>query len=207
MEANAGIDNASNSKLYIPVSPSAHPALAPNPHGLDSDYMELEDSKHKVYIYDLDAELAGESDSESKPIFIPDIEKHLNNLPKVMLMSDKVREAAKNMQLVVYNVPSSLSVPADRDGVRKAILESRAKASLRLGMAVPEMATQDMKERRVSLDGGSEGSGKRYNLRERSKSISGGLQVPTMPVDHFASRATVNGYSNNGYDPDVMDMD
>jgi hypothetical protein len=164
--------------------------------------MALDDSKHKVYIYDLDAELAGESDSESKPIFIPDIEKHLNNLPKVMLMGDEVRETAKNMQLVVYNVPSSLSVPADRDGVRKAILESRAKASQRLGMAVPEM-----KERRVSLDGGHEGSGKRYNLRERSKSISGGLQVPSMPVDHFASRATVNGYSNNSYDPDVMDMD
>ena len=90
--------------------------------------MSLDDTAHKIYIYDLDAELASDSESDtSRPIFIPDIEKHLNNLPKVMLIGDEAREAAKNMQMVLYSVPSSLSVPAEKDGVRKAILESRAR--------------------------------------------------------------------------------
>jgi hypothetical protein len=38
--------------------------------------------------------------------------------------------AGRNLHtdLVLYNVPSSLSVPEDRDSVRKAIIETRARA-------------------------------------------------------------------------------
>lgn len=169
--------------------------------------MSLDDTKHKVYIYDLDAELASDSESESKPIFIPDIEKHLNNLPKVVLIGDEAREAQKNMQMVLYNVPSSLSVPANKDSVRKAILESRARVRARQGMSVPEVAAPEARERRVSLDETQAETAKRYNMRSRAKSMSGALQVPSTPMEHFAHKATVNGYTNNDYDPDVMDMD
>ncbi|KAK8061433.1 hypothetical protein PG994_007799 [Apiospora phragmitis] len=68
-------------KLYVPVeSPHLRPAettdsLKQIP---ESDEMELDNSKHKVYIYDLDAELSdgGESD-DGKLVFLPDIQKHL----------------------------------------------------------------------------------------------------------------------------------
>jgi hypothetical protein len=218
--ANVMIDHLSNNKLYIPVSPSSHPQIAPpnHPNGasLDSDHMALDDTKHKVYIYDLDAELASDidSDSEAKPIFIPDIEKHLNNLPKVMLIGDDARETAKNMQMVVYNVPSSLTVPQESDNVRKVILESRARVRQRQGLDVPEIvgstipAANASAGRKMSLGevGNSRAEG-RYHTRSRSKSMSGALQIPSMPMEHFAAKATVNGYANGDYDPDVMDMD
>ena len=68
------------------------------------------------------------------------------------------------------------------------------------------------RERKASLPGLEEQStGHRYNMRSRSRSqsMSGALQVPTMPMEHFAHKATLNGYGNgsNEYDPDVMDMD
>ena len=176
--------------------------------------MSLDDTKHKVYIYDLDAELASDNDSdaEAKPIFIPDIEKHLNNLPKVVLIGDDARETAKNMQMVLYNVPSSLTVPQERDSVRKAILESRARVRERQGLDVPEIIGSGTPVgsagRKMSLGevGNSRAEG-RYHTRSRSKSVSGALQVPSTPLEHFTSKATVHGYTNGDYDPDVMDMD
>jgi hypothetical protein len=86
--------------------------------------MQVEDTKHKVYIYDLDKELAESESDEERPIFIPDIEKHLNKIPKHILIGDDARALA-NMQMVLYNVPSSLTVPQEKDSVRRAIIESR----------------------------------------------------------------------------------
>lgn len=86
--------------------------------------MEVEDSKHKVYIYDLDKELAEEESDEDRPIFLPDIEKHLHKIPKHILIGDDAKAMA-NMQMVLYNVPTSLTVPEEHDNVRRAIAESR----------------------------------------------------------------------------------
>ncbi len=90
--------------------------------------MQLDDSKHKVYIYNLDDELSSESEPEDgKLAFLPDIEKHLrsNRIPPSIL-SNKDGELA-GMQLVLYSEPTSLSVPKEQDSVRKAILEARAR--------------------------------------------------------------------------------
>lgn len=91
--------------------------------------MQLDDSKHKVYIYDLDAELSSDSDNdEGKLIFLPDIEKHLreSRIPRGVLANDEGQLAG--MQLVLYSDPKSLSVPEERDGVRRAIIEARQRA-------------------------------------------------------------------------------
>jgi hypothetical protein len=108
--------------------------------------MQLDDTKHKVYIYDLDAELSSAddaSDYESQPgsptsgngrlVFLPDIEKHLNRtrIPPAVFANGEGELAGHNindMQMVLYRVPSSLTVPRERDSVRKAILEARARA-------------------------------------------------------------------------------
>lgn len=92
--------------------------------------MQLDDSKHKVYIYDLDAELSdSESDDDGRLVFLPDIEKHLREtrIPRSILANSE-GELAGNNQLVLYNVPSSLTVPEAQDGVRRAIIETRARA-------------------------------------------------------------------------------
>lgn len=96
--------------------------------------MQLDDTKHKVYIYNLDDELSSdnESDGEGKLVFLPDIEKHLraNRLPLPIpkpILPNKDGELA-GMQLVLYSDgPSSISVPEEQDSVRKAIIEARAR--------------------------------------------------------------------------------
>ena len=100
--------------------------------------MLLDDSKHKVYIYNLDDELTS-SDSEpedGRVVFLPDIEKALraNRIPPVVKVNSEGYLAGKNlkdMQVVLYNEPSSLTVAPEHDTVRKAIIEARARARAR----------------------------------------------------------------------------
>lgn len=87
--------------------------------------MHLDDTKHKVYIHNLDEQLA-EIDNEESTVFIADIEKKLGKIPQYVLTGD-MRPTADN-QIVLYGVPSSISVPEEQDNVRKAIIESRARA-------------------------------------------------------------------------------
>lgn len=141
----------SGTKLYVPVesqqqqlsSPSSIPSpdgSSPNGH---SDYkkahapshdsmMELDNSKYKVYIRNLDDELSSDSESDDgRLIFLPDIEKHLRNNripPSVFVKPDP---DALSKQLVLYSVPSSLTIPEEQDSVRKAIIEARARARTR----------------------------------------------------------------------------
>lgn len=129
-------------RLYVPVeqrpgaprspqSPSPRPTTTTTTTMQDDDAMRLDDTKHKVYIYDLDAELAdgGESDA-SKLVFLPDIQKHLREtrIPPMVFANADGELAGWNNQLVLYNIPSSLSVPEEKDSVRKAIIESRARS-------------------------------------------------------------------------------
>jgi len=99
--------------------------------------MELEDTKHKVYIYDLDKELAESESDDERPIFIPDIEKHLVKIPKSILIGDDTKKAAKNMQMILYSVPSSLTVAKEKDSVRKAIIEARQRAREKHAITTP----------------------------------------------------------------------
>ncbi|KAI4163788.1 MAG: hypothetical protein LQ342_002561 [Letrouitia transgressa] len=113
-----------NGKLYLPVKPSAPPGQvsAPNAEG---DSMQLDDTKEKVYIHNLDAELAEVSSDEEKLVFLPDIEKKFAKIPRSVLTSQNPPRT--NNQVVLYNVPSSLSVPQEQDNVRRAIIDSRAR--------------------------------------------------------------------------------
>ncbi|KAI1815577.1 hypothetical protein GGS20DRAFT_543017 [Poronia punctata] len=134
-------------KLYVPIqnnnnptttSPSSSSSLPPPPPQNANDTMQLDDTKHKVYIYDLDAELSScSSDSEcdggsERIVFLPDIEKHLarvSRIPPAVFANQDGELAGHNMQMVLYSEtePSSLTVPREHDSVRKAILEARAR--------------------------------------------------------------------------------
>jgi len=89
--------------------------------------MQVEDTKDKVYIFDLNKELAEVESDEDTPVFIPDIEKHIMKLPKSVLIGDDVKAAA-NKQMILYRPPPSFTVPTDKDNVRKSIIESRRRA-------------------------------------------------------------------------------
>lgn len=128
-------------KLYVPVEePTASipavptsssntpnvPANLPTP----DETMQLDDSKHKVYIYNIDDELSSDSESDDpgKLVFLPDIEKHLraNRIPPSVLANSEGELAG--MQVVLYSDPKSLTIPEEKDSVRKAIIESRQRA-------------------------------------------------------------------------------
>ena len=88
--------------------------------------MQLDDTKDKVYIYNLDDELLDIESEEERLVFLPDIEKRLTNIPKSVLARHE--SSTTSSEMVLYNVPTSLSVPEEQDNVRKAIIETRARA-------------------------------------------------------------------------------
>ncbi|KAF2026494.1 hypothetical protein EK21DRAFT_73971 [Setomelanomma holmii] len=144
---NLAIENE-GTRLYIPVPGSTDATLprpigdpVPTPHPLASTIplqkrereprlpqarngMEVEDTPHRVYIHDLAAELSDMESDEENPIFLSDIEKHLSKIPKHVLLGPEPKSTEHN-QVVLYNVPTSLTVPEEQDTVRKAIVEAR----------------------------------------------------------------------------------
>lgn len=88
--------------------------------------MNVDDSRDRIYIANIDDELADIESDEEKMVFIPDIEKRLMKIPKSVLYGKESSSAGN--EVVLYGVPESLSVPPDKDIVRKAIIESRARA-------------------------------------------------------------------------------
>ncbi|OAL56044.1 hypothetical protein IQ07DRAFT_583462 [Pyrenochaeta sp. DS3sAY3a] len=130
-------------RLFYGV-PSSNPSLAhsgihiparkPRPPPPDTS-MRIDDTPTRIYIPDLAAELAALESDEDTPIFLPDIEKHIAKIPRHVLRGSRSADDAKTEenQVVLYNVPSSLSVAPEKDSVRKAIVEARRR--IREGMA------------------------------------------------------------------------
>jgi hypothetical protein len=126
-------------KLWLPVcathQPSASTTIdAPQePYKIQRDYdddaMQVDDTKDRVYIHNLDEEIANIEAEEGadKLVFLPDIEKKLKGLTDRVLNGAEVAPRVQGNELVLYNIPVSLSVPVEHDSVRKAILESRAR--------------------------------------------------------------------------------
>ncbi|KAF4337333.1 hypothetical protein FBEOM_8800 [Fusarium beomiforme] len=117
------VEQPASSIPAAPASTSSNAASIPVP----DEIMQVDDSKHKVYIYNIDDELSSDSESDDpgKLVFLPDIEKHLraNRIPPSVLANNEGELAG--MQVVLYSDPKSLTVPEDKDSVRKAIIESR----------------------------------------------------------------------------------
>lgn len=94
----------------------------------DTTPMQVDETKDRVYVYNLDEELSEMEPSDEKLVFLPEIEKRLTKIPKSVLTSHNPPPPVTNQELVLYSVPSSLSVPEEQDSVRKVIIEARARA-------------------------------------------------------------------------------
>ena len=88
--------------------------------------MHVDDSRDRIFIHNLDDEIADDEPSEERLIFLPDIEKRFTNIPKSLLEAHG--PPLSGNELVLYSVPESLTVPKEQDIVRKAIIESRQRA-------------------------------------------------------------------------------
>ena len=84
--------------------------------------MRLDDTKDKVYVHDLDAELAEIEDEEPRIEFLPEIEKKLAAFPS--LLESRALSPSQG-QLVLYR---PISFPEEVQNARKAIIEARKKA-------------------------------------------------------------------------------
>ncbi|KAK3362639.1 hypothetical protein B0T25DRAFT_524856 [Lasiosphaeria hispida] len=147
----------------------------------DDSMMQLDDSKYKVYIRNIDDELSSESEAEDgKLIFLPDIEKHLRNnrIPAGILASQPDPDVLSK-QLVLYSVPSSISVPEEHDSVRKAVIEARARAR--------ERQQAELQQREAFMNG--------------TMTNSGFFQGPA-PVTTGQP-----AFQGDNYDPDAMELD
>lgn len=120
-------------RLHIdPVTTSHAPGEAnenldsaprPSPSTL-TDMMMLDDTKHTVYIHDLEREIA-EAELPSDPItFLPEVGESLRAIPK-FIIADTTPVCN---ELVLYREPTSLTVPKERDSVCKALVETRERA-------------------------------------------------------------------------------
>ena len=92
--------------------------------------MNLDDFRDRIYIHDLDEEIADIESEDEKLIFLPDIEKHLTRIPASVLVAQNPPPSGN--EVVLYGVPESLSVSPEQDLVRKAIAETRARAREKL---------------------------------------------------------------------------
>lgn len=141
---NHGV-NSSPAHNPIPIASPVAPKKQKLPRPQNDDLMQVDSTAHKVYIYDLDAELSDSDSSadEGKLVFLPDIERHLRStrIPPHILANSEGELAGHNQQLVLYNVPSSLTVPEEQDSVRKAIIETRARTRERQRLKREEEAS------------------------------------------------------------------
>ncbi|KAK5694455.1 hypothetical protein LTR17_024794 [Elasticomyces elasticus] len=182
----------SNSNLYIPVNnPAAAQNGPPLPHshsqdiGERAELMQVDDTANRVYIHDLDAELAeDDSPTSSHPplVFLPDIEARLSKLPRQVLLSrDEERES---QQLVLYSTPKSLTVDEGHDVVRKAIIEARQRAQ--------EKSVEEARMRQVDMEG-------RYGTTT-------GVASDAVGTPEMAHGYSVGYEADVKDDPDAMDI-
>ncbi|OQN95606.1 hypothetical protein B0A48_18311 [Cryoendolithus antarcticus] len=116
-----------------PASNQANSDGAPpsRPIVAQEDSMSIDDTPNRVYIHDIDAELDDiqPREHDERLIFLPDIEKHFSRIPQQVLTGR--RNSLDNheaQQLVLYDVPKSLTKDEGHDSVRRAILEARQRA-------------------------------------------------------------------------------
>ncbi|KAI1334111.1 hypothetical protein F5Y15DRAFT_421166 [Xylariaceae sp. FL0016] len=220
-------------KLYVPVeSPQLKPltetAAPENELSSAPDTMHLDNTKHKVYIYNLDDELSDtdNSDSDSRSgspardrtdnlIFLPDIRRHLrqNRIPPAVFANRDGEYAGhdiNHMQMVLYKEPSSLTVPHDQDSVRQAIIDARAR------MRAKQRAERESMDVESCLPVVASPASTSTTSAPRSAPIEyNQATAPMLPATGYNSSAAEATVPSTGTpwsnlvenDPDAMEMD
>lgn len=133
----------------------------------DDERMEVDnDNAHVIFIHDIDEELGsddGDENDKKRLIFVPDIEKRLTRIPYALANggSSKVSEPSfgTSQALVLYTVPSSLSVSKEQDNVRRAIIEARARIRQKQAEDVTRQSLVEAGEVMVDVESSGEDPG------------------------------------------------
>ncbi|EFR01993.1 hypothetical protein MGYG_04996 [Nannizzia gypsea CBS 118893] len=106
-------------------SPSKHTSSRVS----NGDGMQVDDTKTRVYITDLEEEIAEIEEEERQQalkVMMPEMEKQLMSIPTSVLTHKPKEE--RNNALVLYRVPAALGIPAEQDSVRAAMTDVRERA-------------------------------------------------------------------------------
>ena len=167
--------------------------------------MQLDDTKHKVYIYDLDAELSdSDTSDDGRLVFLPDIKKHLqeSRIPPSILANSE-GELAGNNELILYNIPSSLTVPEAQDSVRRAIIETRARARAKLEQKRSEDSPRAQATASIN---GSLDSRDWYKGMINGNLSSASISYPAAERSRDAGGIAIAAQQAFQSDPDAMDL-
>lgn len=97
--------------------------------GSDDDLMPVDDTADRIWVHDLDAEIAeieAEEERQKAGIQLSEAGKEYSKIPDHLLKQKvKAEDPAANMQMILYRDPISISVPEENDAVRKTIIEAR----------------------------------------------------------------------------------
>ncbi|RAL07471.1 uncharacterized protein BO97DRAFT_378424 [Aspergillus homomorphus CBS 101889] len=86
--------------------------------------MILDDTKHTLYIHDLERELAEVEILDNQLTILPALADTLSTVPRMLVTED----SARCTELVLYTEPVSLTVPRGIDDVQKALIATRERA-------------------------------------------------------------------------------
>lgn len=89
--------------------------------------MLLDDTKHTVFIHDIDREIIDDNVQGGAIDFLPGVTEKLMPIPKSFVVNAK----PQSKELVLYREPKSLSIPVGEDCVRRAIIEMWARARVK----------------------------------------------------------------------------
>lgn len=159
--------------------------------------MPVEDSRHRIFISDLDAaiaeieaeERAAKEKEQERAFFLPDdVNKEMSSVPEQVLRSSANASAnpATSQALVLYKDPFSISVPLENDAVHKAVYEARRRIRDR-NNSHPSQGDPVEMEPTPAMDGSTFG----------------------YPLDRQQSewRHNSDASLSSDYDPDAMDIE
>ncbi|KHJ35998.1 hypothetical protein EV44_g6269 [Erysiphe necator] len=151
----------------------------------NSDLMQIEDTKNKVFIHDLEAEILEVQSEEAKFIIHPEIEKHLRDCRFSPQIITSFSSSHEDKQLVLYNDPSSITIPEEFDSVKRIIIETRSRIREK----------QDTQNKEMLLEQPAE------QLSGRSVDNQPSYYQPNSIFDSNSSQ------QHQENDPDIMDLD
>lgn len=119
------------------VTAAPFPSLDPSfqhadHHNAGDHFMPVDDTADRVYIGDLEAEIAAIEAEEAQhqaELLLSQAGQEMSKIPAHLLRPQQHPDSLpSNMQMVLYRDPTSISIPEEEDAVRKAIIAARARA-------------------------------------------------------------------------------
>lgn len=117
---------------------SRHNSYVHNDRSNEDDFMPVDETPDRVWVHDLDAEVAEIEAEEARQKYDNGIRfagqtKDYIKLPDHLLRPNTAaNDPAANMQMILYRDPISISVPEEDDAVRKTILDARRRVREKL---------------------------------------------------------------------------